>query len=636
VLKNATLASFKRRNTAAAAGEALLAQATVFIDWSDAANHGGRFARNQNDPRTPSRNMLSFPTGPMVNESGAGTPTKVTFVDGPDGPGTATRLTATANNQVFYLHRASNSPVPPAGTLSLRFMIIAEPGTGPHAFSFGLSTALQAGSALDLDWTNPANHAAATFFVDIPAYAASGDIMIRLTTSGAQVRIARLQFHDGALASMPAWSAEVFTGAHRSFKFANALTLDADGMLDTTGWSGGGWMLFPDLSPVAVTSYMSIHVGSYSELTTGSANYAHALHSNSGTGLTSATHAMGVENSAPYAGEATVNPTIVRSKMAANVVGKGVFIMAQVQTPTERRVYFEGIPALREAKVFNGFTARCVALNAYTTNTRAELPGLVKHGKSAYEVWAANMAPTEAEMQQVFAALRVRLAARGIALMDWDDFHGLSGDSNWTRATGDHTQLLTAAGFAAPGKDVIAAITAVGGEGLGDLECGNKDTWTGVITDAGRFRSIEKPMMEAATAAGKAFLYHPGMGTNDWQRINADRDAYIAHYFALCEEARAAGDVDIALDGIMPQYAPAPSAATAFETNRLYVNAAFAAKAAADPAHYWYTDFGVVQADLLPDGIHLDTALAAPFANHKVAAAKKATINAWRTFRGFL
>lgn len=90
-------------------GVALLAEARIYIDWSDAANHSGKYAINQNDPRTVTPNVLAFPTGPIVNEAGSANPARTNnYVNGPGGTLSATRITSNGTNQVCYLCRPSH------------------------------------------------------------------------------------------------------------------------------------------------------------------------------------------------------------------------------------------------------------------------------------------------------------------------------------------------------------------------------------------------------------------------------------------------------------------------------------------------------------------------------------------------
>jgi hypothetical protein len=505
----------------------LLAEARILVDWSDAANHGGAYAENQNSPGRTA-NMFSLVSGLMSNETGATTPTRVQRVTGPGGAATAMRLTATANNQVNAFFRPVAGLAVPPGTYTLRFRCRAVAGTGPHAFAYGQINTPATGSAVDLDWTNPANDAATTFTTTF-VYSA-GDIAIRLNTTGQSVEIDRLQCYAGDATALPAWGDEVFTGGAPGCSYAGALPLDGDDLVEITARPSGMLLIDPDFPLThAYSEYTIISASSVdaSQTTAGHVMNIHPAHGGTTTG-----DILFIEGASPYVGEFNTFPSVTRSQMAVQLTGKGVTFMGQRRSATTRTVFFDTIPAFKSTTAFTTKNASVWTVGSFTNTQVASLQGSVAKGKYAFSaVW--DRALTDSEYAEAVDAMRTIMAGRSVPMMAFNDWHVISGDSNSTRSDGDWTQRVTAAGFHSPGSDMYAMITSVGGQGIDNIDgTGN------------RFDLMDAPGLLRGTDNGRIAFYHLCIGTNDWDILdaytgtNAERAAqYVVRVQALIQQA---------------------------------------------------------------------------------------------------
>ena len=498
---------------------ALLAEARIFIDWSDAATRARRFARNQNAP-VPSANMIAYPTGPMVNEGGGSTPTRTQFstlAPDPGGTNNAMRCQATANNQVVYFVRSAQGPMPPAGQYTLRLRARAAPGTGPWAISFGFSGGYTAGSVPDLDWQDPANEAATTFTTTF-TYNGTSDMALRLNASGADVLVDRLQLYEGA--SVPAWADEAFGGGRLPYAFANSLTLDADNNVNQVGVVSGLTLLDPAF-PAAhtYTGYTRMTVSSLAA-TPSAATHVANLHVADGGTTTS--NLLQFDNTAPYGGELNAfhGGASTRSSHAANIAGKGVFIGGDGRSETVRKVWVDTAPQAVSDSAFAGLSVRRWSLGGYSATNIAGLRSFTAPGTYCYTViWDRLL--SDAEWTSVANHLRQRLITRGVARMLMTDMHVISGDSNSTRGTGDWTQLVTADGYMTGQRNLITTVTSVGGQGLEHIVNGVSDTAPATITTAGRYWQKDRPTLLGAVEDGRYALYHLPIGTNDWDWLES-------------------------------------------------------------------------------------------------------------------
>jgi hypothetical protein len=540
----------------------ILSTARILVDWSDAANHGGAFAENQNAPGRTA-NMFSLVSGLMSNESGAGTPTRVQRVAGPGGASTAMRLTATANNQLNEFFNSGQGHTVPAGTYTLRFRARATTGTGPHAFVYGpVNTGLVAGSAVDVDWTNPANDAATTFTTTF-AYS-SGDIGVRLNLSGASIEIDRLQCYAGDATALPAWTDEVFTGGAPAYSYAGALPLDADDLVDITTRPSGMLLIDPDFP--ATHAYSAYTIISASSVDASQTAVGQVMNIHPGQGGTTIGDILQIEGTAPYLGEFNTFPSTTRSQMAVQLIGKGLTFMGQTRTATNRTVYFDTVPTFKSATAFAVKNSAVWTVGSFTTTQTADLRANVAKGKYAFSaVW--DSALTDAEYAEAVEAMRTILTARSVPMMAFNDWHVVSGDSNSTRADGDWTQLVTAAGYHSPSQDMCTMVTSVGGQGIEAIDgTGN------------RFDLLDGPGLLRGTDNGRTAFYHLCIGTNDWDIL----DAYIGttaeqatQYVSRVQELiQRALDLNARVNVIW--YSLLPQAATSgrenWEAHRLEVN----------------------------------------------------------------
>lgn len=507
-------------------GEEVLGGARILIDWSDAANHNGKFAVNQNDPRVPTSNLIAFPTGPTTNESASSTPPRTTFYSslvGPDGLNNATRVLTSGTNQIWYLYRSSTaSAAIPAGTLSIRGRMRANAGTGPFDINFGLTTAYATDSAQDLDWTDSTNDASTTFSGEI-TWNGAGDIAIRFPSSGADVLIDHLQLYEGALADMPDWEDEVWTGGRKAFAATSSLPLDADDNVDTTGTGAGMLIYDPSFpTPYAYTDYTVMTVNSVDSVPTTSKHIVN-LHPNSGG--TSTGNVIICEGTSPYAGEiaALAGPNS-RTYHSLNVAGDGIFIAGHGRSSTgtdQRKVWFDAASALIEDRTFAGINVSTWTQGSFTTTDIADQRGFQAEGTYCYfVVWDRLL--TDAEWADASEAIRARLTLRGVAMADIREYHNISGDSNATKAAGTWPQLVTADGFFGTEPNMLATITSVGGQGIDQWE---RDTGSGsgneselpdsTITVNGRFEKRDNPSLRFMAMRGARCLHHFALGTND-------------------------------------------------------------------------------------------------------------------------
>lgn len=597
---------------------ALLGEARIFVDWSDAANNSGRFARNANDAHTPTANLIAFPTGPIVNESGGATPARTNYYTGavdPGGTNNATRLLSSGANQVLYLHRTSLSGALPAGTYTLKFRARSAPGTGSWAISFGSSAAYTAGTVHDLDWTNPTNDGATTFTATFTNPA--NDIAIRLTTSGSDVLVDRIQLYEGA--SVPAWSAEAPAGGRRAFAYSGSLPLTAANNVDTTGLTSG-MLVFDPVFPAkrSYTGYTVLHVGSIDAATPAT---QHIVNVHPNEGGTTTGNVLQVDGTAPYAGE--INSSVGSSSRAAhafNIAGDGFFIAGHGRDAAKRQVWTDSIPASTDSGVFSATDISRWTVGGFNTSNVADLRANLAPGDYAYTViWDRLL--SNAEFALAANELRARLVARGVSMAAFTDFHVISGDSNAQRAAGGWSQLVTADGYFSPARNLMMANTSVGGQGIDSIE-------------ATRFDDLDAPALLYGCDNGRYALYHLCIGTNDWDLLNADgTTAYVARVQALIGDALAVHSrVHVLWYSLLPQNT-ASAGRENWEAQRAAVNSAMAAWIGSQPRVH-LCDVGGAATIGNPanfatyyqgDQIHLNGA-----GDTEFAAVVKPAVEAWR------
>lgn len=567
-------------------GLAVLAEARIYVDWSDAANHGGKYAINRNDARTVTPNLLAFPTGPIVNESGGATPTRTNnYANGPDGATlTAARLESTGTNQVHYLCRPSLiTPTLPNGTYSIRFRARSNTGKGDQTLNIGLSSSYLSVTCKELDWSNPANLAATTFEREF-TFSGTGDPAIRLPSSGEDIIIDHLQFHDGPLSTMPAYSPHVPAGGRKGFSFTDSLVLDANDLVDTTGQTSGMLVFDPDFPAAHTYSAYTTMVVCSLNATPGAT--AHIANTHPGDGGTTTANVISAEGTPPYSGEINASATSSsRSSMAANLSGYGLFIAGQGRDATTRKVYIDTVPAYIESRAFAGVNASRFTVGGFTTSNVADLRGNLSTGKHAYYVrWDRLL--TDTEWKDAANALRGLLSGRGISLAPLTDYHVISGDSNSTRANNDWTQLVTAKDYLTPQRNLVASITSVGGQGIDDIERDKSGAESGLadgtITANGRFGVRDLPALLGGVEDGRYSLYHLPIGTNDWDLLDAysgdntaKATAYVARVQALIAHALSFHErIHVMWYSLLPQTS---TSRPNWETQRLEVNSQMAA-----------------------------------------------------------
>ena len=568
-------------------GETVLSAARIFVDWSDAANHSGRYAKNQNDVVTPSINLIAFPTGSIVNESGSGTPALTNFYSSavdPGGTNNATRVLTSGTNQVLYFMRSSASGTLPAGTYTLRFRARSRSGTGSWAISYGSSAGYTAGTVQDLDWTDSANDAATTFTATFTNPA--NDIACRFTTSGSDVLIDRIQLYEGNAASVPAWSTEHCAGGRSSFGFANSIPLTAANNADTTG-KASGLLLIDPAFPVkhAYSGYTAMTVQSLDGIPA-SSQIMFDMHSNDGGATT--TNSLICENTSPYAGEVNASATASsRSDHAWNVAGDGIFIAGYGRSDTARRVWLDTVPALIESVAFAGMNISRWTVGGFNTLNISDLRANLAPGDYCYSVvWDYLL--TDTEWKNAANALRARLVARSVSMLPILDVHHLSGDSNGQMNATDWSRLLTQENYFTPKGNLMLSNTSVGGQGLPDLERDYAGAeFLGGLTDAtitanGRYGVRDKPALMGAIENNRCALYHLPIGTNDWDILDAYSGTAAQQASAYC--ARVQTFINYVLSDTHPRvhvmwYSLLPQTSTSrpnWETQRLLVNSEMA------------------------------------------------------------
>jgi hypothetical protein len=522
-----------RRGGGVAPAPTVLSTARILVDWSDAANHDGRFAVNENASGTPSGNLIAFPTGPITQESGQATPTRTNWygaVTDPSGvTNNATRLQSTAANQILYFYRQSLHAGLPNGTYTLRFRARSAPGSGSWACSFGVSNAYASGTIQDLDWSDPANAAATTFTAEF-SFTGTNDIALRLTTSGSDVVIDRIQFYPGTAANLPAWADEVFSMGRPPYSFSGGLALDADDLVDTNSSVSG--MLLIDPAFPARHTYSEYTIISVNSLDSQSDSIgAHIMNVHPNDGGTSTGNILFGEAAAPYTGEINTFPSGTRSLMGVQAVGKGLIAIGQTRTATTRRVYFDTIKTLQTSTAFSSQNISRWTVASWLTSNIASLRGNYARGKFAFNV-VFDRALTEDEYAQAIAEIRARLNSRSVSMASFD-WHVISGDSNAQKDANDWSRIATGAGYHSPGPDMLSMVTAVGGQGINNVDgTGN------------RFDLLDGPGLLRGTDNGRTAFYHLCIGTNDWGVLDgyagtiADQAAqYVARVQALIQRA---------------------------------------------------------------------------------------------------
>lgn len=583
-------------------GEQLLAEARHLVDYSDAANHDGRYAVNQNDPRPTSLNYIAFPTGPMANESGGTAPAKTNYYGGLVDPSgvtfNATRLLSSGTNQAWYFYRASNGVPIPAGQVTLRFRIRSNSGLGAQSIQYGLASGYTSGTAQELDWSSLAHEAATTITITM-TWTGSGDIALRLPASGTDVLIDRAQLYAGTADALPTWEEEVagLVGARRSVNPSNSMPLASDGALDTTGINSGVLIYEPGLEVTDYSAGLTVmQVQAVDTLEPALVGTTLAPGGYAPT-VAASVFKLGLESPAPYRGEATENPTGVRSNAAANVLGRGVYIHGHAIDPTSRISFLDSIPRWISDEAWAGFSTNRWHVGSWHTQQRSDLQSQQARGRYYYTViWQRKL--SIAEWQAAVTAIRLRLAGRSVSLMDMRDYVVATGDSNDQRADQTYLQLGTAAGRLAPQRDMHLTINAVGGQGLVHLERDASGVDSAIpltdptVTENGRWFKKDKPAVEGAVMFGRYCRYLVLTGTNDWAMINAiGTAAYAERLQAHILRARAVHErVHVGWKVLLPQNTDS-AGRTNWETQRAEITALMTSWAADKP---WF--------DLVPFG----------------------------------
>jgi hypothetical protein len=622
----------------ARAWKALIAGTRHAIIWGDSAKHGGRFVPNAKTGKVPSGNLITFSTGPIVNESGGSTPTRtthhVTWTD-VDGTTSATRLLSTSTNQALFLYRFSTCPAIPAGTYGIRCRMRASPGTGPWTVNIGNTTpGLTACTVEDLDWEDPANRATTTFEASFVFNGSAGDFVIRPAANGADILVDRIQIYYGGTASIPAWHAEVIEGGRKGHSFARSIPLDQDRNWNIAVDSGGGWILEPQLADVEYEEMTVMHAAALEDLDSpSSVGYCVAFPSSTRLGILITDFSVGFELvSAPYNGQVRMFPeNDMRPKTSFQALDQGMILIGQALSSAGARHFVNEIPVLEVATPWGPFTTNRWYVGAGTTslNHRAHIDTNEVVGKHALTfIW--DRALTNEEYAE--AAILVQQYLKG-RLDRFRDFHVLSGDSNWTKGTNDWTQLISDDSYFTPKHNLYASNTSVGGHGLDQIE--------GV---SGRLALSDGPKMLAAAKAGRKCLYHLGVGTNDFPEMvgGGSVASYLARLQAVLNQAlQLHSNIDVMYYTILARGTSSGDSYT--PANRVAVNAAMIAWAASHPSGRVYVcDVGgsasvlgdQAQVDganiyLQGDRIHLNSTGDAAF-----ALIAKASIQAWRTAVG--
>lgn len=543
----------------------------LFVDWGALPGNDGKFAPDLANPDTPSSNMICFPTGPIMNESGSVTPTKTnntTLVTSPDGvKNLATRILTTGANQDFHFHRAASCPVPPSGPQALRFRIRAAPGTGPWNFSAGISTGLVADVAEDLDWEEGAGNDAATTFECEFTYAGTGDVKLRLPAAGTDVIIDRIQWYAGTLADIPDWADENLVGGRRGFSFVDSMPLDSQGAFDTTSLSSGAWILEPGCEyHTYATGAAIFHYGSYEgpEPVNSTANFVCAPN-DTAAGTTQTRLALGIDlpNPATSPGYGTLYQRANGATGNRNFTryvpkGQGMFMSGISADSTNGNKFwisdvcwYRETTSLWTSKNINRWT-----VGAYTTTQRADLQAATAKGKYAFTA-IMDREPTQAEVTELREYFEYYAVERGYTMAVMDDMHVFSGDSNGTMGgVSDWITLMGEDGAFTDQPNLILMNTSVGGQGVDELE--------GV---SGRFALKDSVFLAAITDSGRRAFYHIPIGENDFTAIAADAAAWTARYVAIAEAGEAISPGDVWPVGYGPL--PRPDGGAPYETNRL-------------------------------------------------------------------
>lgn len=544
----------------------------LFVDWGALPGNDGKFAPDLANAGTPSSNMICFPTGPIMNESGSTSPAKTnntTLVTSPDGvKNLATRILTSGSNSDFYFHRASSCPVPPSGPQALRFRMRAAPGTGPWNFTAGLSTSLVSDIAEDLDWTNSANDAATTFECEF-TYAGTGDVKLRLPTLGSDVIIDRIQWYAGTLADIPDWDDEVLLGGRRGFSFEGSMPLDSQGAFDTTSLSSGAWILEPGLEyHTYATGAAIFHYGSYEgpAPVASTANFVCApLDAAAGTAQTRL--ALGIDYptalGVPAAGYGTLyqranGATGNRNFTRYHPTDQGMFMSGISASSTNGNKFwisdvcwYRESTSLWTSKQFNRWT-----VGAYTTTQRADLQAAQAKGKYAFTA-IMDREPTQAEVTELREYFEYYATDRGYTVAVMDDMHVFSGDSNGTiGGATDWVSLMGGDGAFDDQPNLVLMSTSIGGQGVDELE--------GV---SGRYALKDSVFLEAITDSGRRAFYHIPIGENDFTAIAASASAWVDRYTAIAEAGEAISVGNVWPVGYGPL--PRPDGGASYETNRL-------------------------------------------------------------------
>ncbi|HEX4331950.1 MAG TPA: SGNH/GDSL hydrolase family protein [Usitatibacter sp.] len=608
----------------AAEHSSVLSRARIFIDWSAASGSG--CVPNRNDPREPTRNRIAFPTGPIVNESGAPAPVHTPYygkVADPSGTSHgATRIVTTAH-QTFFFYRTETCPAMPAGAYGLRFRLRASPGTGPHAFEFGLSTQYVKGHASDLDWASPHDEAATTFSVEFQ-YEGEGDIAIRFA-GPADCLIDRIQLYPGGLKAIAAWREEAIVGARTAFAFPGSFAHNARGNWIIAAGSAGAWIYEPGLEARSYEAITVMHVGSLDALPRQSLATALSVPADAELGTKrDATIFLGWEATVPdYAGELRMRPAkSFRSHTGINLLGAGIHIQGQVLDASGARMYFWEIPVYSERSAFQPMRVNRWLVGSGANTARAWQPQAEAPGEHVCTlVW--DSALSQEDWEEACAGVREAFADRGLAKVP--EFHLFSGDSNATRATGDWTQLVTSAGYFAPARDLWASNTSVGGQRTSSLE-----------GPAGRWAVTDSPILLASAKGARATLYHYLMGTNDWQDLATHGvEAYVRRVQAILSSSLALHPgISVMYHTILPR-GDEQSLSAGFEPHRRDANARMRAWIAAqDSRRVRLCDFGDnptigdaarTAEYMIHDAIHLNRA-----GDREAAAICAAAVRAWR------
>ncbi|GAB3646153.1 hypothetical protein GCM10028813_05700 [Ramlibacter alkalitolerans] len=510
------------------------ASARHAIVWGDAAQHAGRYVPNRSRPATPTANVLAFSTGPIVNESSSPLPAKTNcFVTWTDWQGTsrATRLQSTAP-QVFYFYRPTTCPALPPGTYGLKFRCRATAGTGDQSFSYGLTSRLTPAVARDLDWTEDAYASATTFTLQFE-YSGVGDIALRLPAAGLDILIDRVQLYLGGIAAIPSWAEESarLHGGRKGFSFPGAIPVDAEGNWKLTADSGGAWILEPGLDDHTYDRGVTVlHACALDDLNAASGEtlgFALATRHDARLGTTLSTLHVGFEtNVSPYQGQVHFAPsTNFRSQASFQALGQGIVVLGQAADSTGRRMFVDEIPVLTEPVPFAPFKANCWHVGSGSTSARAHVKDFDVVGRHSMTlIW--DRALSDEEWAAAARAVQNHLAGKGEAR--FPDFHVFSGDSNWTKATGDVMQLLSEHDCFGQGRNLWARDTSRGGTGAAEVY--GTRPYPAPMDPQGRLLATEVPMMLAALRAGRKVCYHLLWGTNDFTEISGVNNWGVAAY----------------------------------------------------------------------------------------------------------